>query len=202
MITVIYYEANTGKAVKQLTGPDLSGFPEAPEGSLALLLVNSVRLPGYIVGTDFYPLPESPGDGYSFNWTTKQWEDPRSITDAAAPALDRIDQLAGKARLRYITSVPGQAETYTKKEEQARTWAATGFVGDAPSFIAAEATALGRTPQSVATEIIGLADYWANSKGPQIEACRRKWKVAVESATSVIQVDNLIIQAIAELDSL
>lgn len=130
------------------------------------------------------------------------WEDHRSVTDATAPALDRIDQLAGKARLRYITSVPGQAETYQKKEEQARTWAASNFSGEPPSFIAAEASALGRDPVAVAQEIIGLANYWMNFKGPEIEACRRKWKVAVESATSVIQVDNLIIQAIAELDSL
>ena len=199
---VIYYYQDTGMASHLLAAPDLGSFPYPDTGMLALILTEVVQLPGYVVGSEYFQLPEKPSQHHTFNWQTKEWEDPRSVTDAIAPALDRVDQLAGKARLRYITSVPGQAETYQKKEEQARTWAATGFVGDAPSFISAEATALGRTPQSVATEIIGLADYWANSKGPQIEACRRKWKVAVESATSVIQVDNLIIQAIAELDSL
>lgn len=97
-------------------------------------------------------------------------------------AAAAVDEAAGRTRLKYITSVPGQAETYQRKEQQAREWAATGFTGDAPSFIAAEAQALNLDPTNVATEVIQLADYWANVKGPEIEATRRKWKVAVEAA--------------------
>lgn len=59
---------------------------------------------------------------------------------------------------------------------------AGGFSGQAPGFIAAEAEALNLNPIAVATEVIQLADYWANVKGPEIEATRRKWKVAIEAA--------------------
>lgn len=130
------------------------------------------------------------------------WEDTRSVADAIASALNRVDQIAGQARLRYITSVPGQAETYAKKEEQARAWASAAFWGAAPSFIAAEAAALGVSAQSVAEEVISLADFWANVKGPQIEATRRKWKVSIEAATTVLQVDQMVESAKAELDAL
>ena len=34
----------------------------------------------------------------------------------------RIDQEAGACRSRFITSVPGQAQTYLRKEAEARAW--------------------------------------------------------------------------------
>lgn len=199
---VVYYSSATGEASSVLQAPDLGGFPEAAAGFLALMLESPVQLPGYVQGTTYTPLPPPPTPAHVFNWATKQWEDPRTLDQIKAEALDQVDIAAGKARLRYITSVPGQAETYQKKEQQAREWAAASFAGDPPSFIAAEAAALGRDPQAVATEVIGLADYWGNVKGPQIEACRRKWKVAIEAATDSTHVDSLLASARAELEAL
>lgn len=131
-----------------------------------------------------------------------EWVDVTDINASRGVALESVDTMAGQARLRYITSVPGQAETYAKKEQQARDWAAESFAGDAPSFIAAEAQALNVSAQSVALEVIGLAEYWSNIKGPQIEATRRKWKVAIGSAQDVATVDSLVEQARAELEAL
>lgn len=131
-----------------------------------------------------------------------EWVDVTDINASRGVALESVDTMAGQARLRYITSVPGQAETYAKKEQQARAWAAESFAGEAPSFIAAEAQALNVSGQSVALEVIGLAEYWSNIKGPQIEATRRKWKVAIGSAQDVATVDSLVEQARAELDAI
>lgn len=130
------------------------------------------------------------------------WEDGRTLDRVKSLALDQVDSAAGYARLRYITSVPGQAETYAKKEQQARSWAAESFAGEPPSFIAAEAQALNVSAQSVALEVIGLADYWSNIKGPQIEATRRKWKVAIEAASDPSLIQGLVDAARAELDGL
>ena len=137
-------------------------------------------------------------------WSNGQmcWMDVRSLILLKAGALKLIDNFAGEARLRYITSVPGQAETYAKKEQQAREWASSSFSGDPPPFIQAEATALGVDPVVLANEIIAMADYWATNKGPQIEACRRKWKVNVESAVEVSGIDGLTEAAKIELEAL
>lgn len=202
MTTAIYYEQATGRAYQVLTGPDLGGFPDAPFGSLALLLVEPVTLPGYVDGTTFVPLPPAPSEFHRFNYVSKQWEDPRGIDEIKLRGLGLVDEFAGTARLRYITSVPGQAETYQKKELQAREWAASSFAGDAPSFIAAEASALGQDPQALASEVIGLADYWSNVKGPAIEAARRKWKVTIEAATDPSTIPDLIETARVDLGSL
>ncbi len=124
------------------------------------------------------------------------------IAGAKRHLLVCIDEWAGEARLRYITSVPGQAETYAKKEQQARDWAAASFVGDPPAFIAAEANALGLDPRSVANDIIDLADFWGSVKGPQIEAARRKWKVSASSAVDYDAISSIFISAKAELEVL
>lgn len=165
---------------------------------------DAVTDPGdlYFEGEAFHAMPARPSDVHQFDWATKSWIDPRSLTDLKAQGLILVDDLAGAARLRYITSVPGQAETYAKKEQQARAWAAESFAGEAPSFIAAEAQALNVSAQSVALEVIGLADYWSNIKGPQIEATRRKWKVAIEAASDPSLIQGLVDAARAELDAL
>lgn len=199
---VVYYEQESGRAYQVLSGPDLGGFPVAPTGSLALLLTEPVVLPGYVDDTTFVPLPPSPTEAHRFNYVSKQWEDPRGLDEIKLIGLAIVDELAGTARLRYITSVPGQAETYQKKEQQAREWAASSFTGEPPSFIAAEANALGQNPQELAAEVIGLADYWSNVKGPQIEASRRKWKVAIEAAIDLSLIPGLIESARSELGAL
>lgn len=81
---VVYYEQATGRAYQVLSGPDLGGFPEAPSGSLALLLGASISLPGYVIGTTYTPLPPQPSSIHQFNWVTKQWEDPRTLADLKA----------------------------------------------------------------------------------------------------------------------
>lgn len=141
---------------------------------------------------------------YPARWsnTTMQWVPIWNPSTYIPTALSRIDDLAGYARLRYITSVPGQAETYAKKEQQANEWAAASFAGDPPSFIAAEASALNIPPIDLANQIILLANQWSNVKGPQIEATRRKWKVAAEQATTPQELESILAQAESELNAL
>jgi hypothetical protein len=128
-----------------------------------------------------------PSPGHKWDWPTLAWiRDDELARDAntavTAAALQDIDDMAGRVRLRYITSIPGQSETYQRKEQQAREWSASGFLGAPPSFIAAEALALNVGAEALAAQVIDLADFWVNVKGPEIEACRRQWKVAVISA--------------------
>jgi hypothetical protein len=138
-------------------------------------------------------------------WDGAAWIFPQGETwqEAKTRALQAIDNEAGQTRLKYITSVPGQAETYQRKEQQAREWQASGFVGAPPPFIDAEAIALEMDPQAIALNIITLADYWSNIKGPEIEATRRKWKVAIEAAgQDVIAINAALASGIEALGAL
>ncbi len=125
-----------------------------------------------------------------------------TLAEASGLAVSEIDRAAGSARRRYITDESGQAETYIRKESQAREWVASGYSGNPPSFISAEASALGLPPQLLALQVLQMADFWVNIKGPEIEAARRKWKVAVMAAQDVESVNvarDLGLAALAQL---
>lgn len=95
----------------------------------------------------------------------------------------KIDVAAGAARARYITVAPGQEGTYLEKRRQADEFASYGFVGAAPSYVAAEATATGLTTQQAAELILAQAAAW-DVKGAQIEQARRGWKLAIAGSTN------------------
>jgi hypothetical protein len=155
-----------------------------------------------------YEREPSPGAGYTWDWPSSSWVFSQdlhdsTLTEVTSQALAAIDNAAGLTRLKYITSVPGQAETYQRKEEQARAWKLENYQLPAPSFIAAEAAALNQDPVAIADQVIALADYWSLVKGPQIEAIRRKWKVAIEAAGQDIEAINAAKDAgVAELNTL
>lgn len=191
---------------ERLIGVDL--IPSPPQhGELLVFWDESVPDNAYWTGTEILPLPPQPSqahewDGQTLAWVLNPALLPGVITQAQARALAEVDEAAGRARLRYITDVPGQQATYTRKEQQAREWLDSGYAGPAPSFIAAEAAALGETPQHIAQQVITLADFWAYVKGPEIEASRIKWKAAVRSATTLEAVQAALDAALAELEAL
>ena len=184
----IYYDT-TGEAVSiYRTLPNDS--PLIQNGLSYIVSGDEPVLPGHVVDGQFVKRPRQPSADHEWDTQAKAWVFRQDAKDArlaklAFDALDQIDQTAGTVRLRYITSVPGQAETYQRKEQQAREWKDAGFVGTPPVFVAFEAAALGQDPVMVANYIIETADQWGNTKGPQIEATRRKWKVAIEQAGTV-----------------
>jgi len=90
---VVYYDSDTGKATTLLTAPDLAGFPPPPEGQLALMLPHSVCLPGYVEDFVFHTQPESPSDEHVFDWSSKQWIDPRGIDDFKAEKWKQVKAL-------------------------------------------------------------------------------------------------------------
>jgi hypothetical protein len=110
-----------------------------------------------------------------------------SIGMARWHACAAIDRAAGEARLRYITDIPGQDQTYMIKREQALAYAAAVALdpdAPVPSYIAAEATALAQSPAATATTIATQADDWNDTINPQIEAARLAGKAAVAAAAA------------------
>lgn len=50
-------------------------------GDAVLVLPEPVELPGYVSGGVYYTLPAPPSPHHCFNYTTKQWEDQRTLSD-------------------------------------------------------------------------------------------------------------------------
>lgn len=111
-----------------------------------------------------------------------------TLDESKAMAEDTIDAHAAIARGRFISSGTGQDAVYVVKGQQAEAFAAAGFNGDPPAYIAAEAAATGVTPMVAAQTILGLRDAWNNLIGPAIESQRIGGKKLVREATTVEEV--------------
>lgn len=202
-----YYDLQTKLVSTVSSGPDGIEFEEPAQGYGVVFCETAFSLPAYWDGEQVLPLPPQPSPAHEWSGDVKAWVLnqallPQALAEQQTNAQAQIDSAAGRARLRYITDVPGQQATYQRKEQQARDWVESGHAGPAPSFIAAEAAALGVTPEAIAQQVIALADFWADIKGPEIEACRIKWKAAVRAADALDAVASALDQALSELEAL
>ncbi len=113
-----------------------------------------------------------------------------SAAAAKAWARTEIDAAAGRARCRYLTTVPGQEATYTAKYQQAKDYIAADCPSDVSPYqwIAQEALRTGLSPQEAATRIKGLGDQWANVIGPAIEGLRIGGKDALDALATVPEI--------------
>lgn len=144
--------------------------------------------------------------GYLWSYAGGQYNTGKAITAAAwarAQARIDIDTAAGRARMRYLTSVPGQDATYTAKYEQAKEYIAANYPSDASAYpwIANEAAASGLTPTQAADRIKGLGDAWAGVIGPAIEGLRVGGKDALPGLATVASVLIHSRAVVAQLDA-
>ena len=119
-------------------------------------------------------------------------------------AADQIDAAAGRARARYLTTVPGQEATYTAKYAQAQAYIAAGYPADAAPYpwIAQESLRTGLTHTQAADRIKATGDIWANLVGPAIEGLRIGGKDGLPSLLTIADVLTHEKSVVAALDSL
>lgn len=168
-------------------------------------LFTSAQLPEW--NNDMYPCVEVPDGvtvavGYLYDGETFEPPPGPSLDSLRNAARDQIDTMAGVTRMRYITVVPGQEAVYVVKAQQAAAFAATGFAGTVPSFIAAEAAATGLTPQATAERILQLEALWVGQIGPAIEGARVAGKDAVSQAVQAETINSIVASVRATLDAL
>ncbi|BAV65755.1 hypothetical protein [Sphingobium cloacae] len=109
----------------------------------------------------------------------------RSADELAAHQADLlagIDREAGEFRQRFITAVPGQAQTYDAKAREAAAWVAAidPRTEDFP-FLSAEASACGMAMADVAAIIAATTAQWT-TLAARIEGARMGAKRAVQAA--------------------
>jgi len=126
------------------------------------------------------------------------------LPDAKTEAIERINQEAGLARIKYVTNVPSQNITYQFKLEEAQAFIAAGYpeanIANYP-FIQAEATALNGTGKAAADLIISHYNLWRNLAAT-IEKERRKGIVLVNNETNWQNCKNIADNAITILKSI
>lgn len=135
-----------------------------------------------------YPSPQ-PHLWATFNRATGQWEDQRgpeelaqALAEARAGAVATINAAAGRARLAYITDIPGQEALYMLKQMEATEFlsAADPDPEDYP-LVAAEVGITADTPYEVAQVYANLAAYYRHVAA-QLEHARLGHVLRAETA--------------------
>ncbi|MCB0055520.1 MAG: hypothetical protein KDE45_00780, partial [Caldilineaceae bacterium] len=126
------------------------------------------------------------------------------VAACRAWAADQIDAAAGRARARYLTTVPGQEATYTAKYAQAQAYIAAGYPASTTPYpwIAQEALRTGLTIKQTADRIKITGDVWANVVGPAIEGLRIGGKDSLPALLTIADVLTHCRSVIAALDGI
>lgn len=112
-----------------------------------------------------------------------------------------VDAMAGEARLKFMTSIPGQDAVYLDKLKQAQSCILNETIS-AP-YIEMEAMVRGITKIETANLIVQIAELWVDEISPKIEAARIKWKLVAEGITDEnANYDEIIQAARNEFDSI
>ena len=154
-------------------------------------------------GGAVHPLPPQPSDAHVFDRETGGWIDPRPATEvlagARAVAMAKITALRGRARLAYITDIPGQEGIYIAKLEEARAWLAEAEpdLSDYP-LIASEVGVTATSAHEVAQIFLNLNRAWKQAAG-QIDGACFTAELAVQAAGDVAGVEAAVSALIAIL---
>lgn len=74
MIRVGYYQEDSRIVESVLQGPDISGFPSAPQGYLAVFLDTGQDIPGYVTPAGVYqPQPAKPSEAHEWSPEVSDW---------------------------------------------------------------------------------------------------------------------------------
>ncbi len=130
------------------------------------------------------------------------------LTELKKLCKNEIDAFAGEVRLRFITSTPGQAETYILKATEAKALKSLGYPSLSQSemnstwpLIAAEMQVMNQTMTVVCETIIALENGWKQIAAA-VETLRLGGKNAVDAATSPTEALNMKALFISQLNNI
>lgn len=133
-------------------------------------------------------------------WTYDPWTDTfapppafsRTEAVVKAEAIARVNTLAGACRSKYLTVVPGQAETYLLKADELRAYDAVVDANGTPDpadypILATEATTTNATLDDVVTLVRQTRAAWLQLAAV-VEGMRRGAIVTIENALNEADV--------------
>lgn len=155
---------------------------------------DAIMLPGDVV--DLTDRTDRPAIGWSYDASTDAFAPPPAFSrDEAAvksTAITMVNALAGDCRARYLTVVPGQAETYLLKADELRAYdsvvAANGAINPADyPILSSEASATNTALADIAQLVRDTRAAWIQLAA-YVEGMRRGAIVAIENASSEAEV--------------
>ena len=125
------------------------------------------------------------------------------VDAAKTHAIQDLDDLAERVRLRYITAGAGQALTYADKAAEAKAFLDGGAIGlpeDFP-FLSEESAAREITLEAAANLILTTRQAWV-PLGAAIEGVRMRGKIVIAAQSTAAEVKSVLSGFMAELEAM
>lgn len=153
---------------------------------------------------DWRAYPPCPGPWAEFDPLARAWFDPRDhaaeLAAAQQAALRQITAIRGKARLGYITDLPGQDMLYMAKAEEARAYLADAAPDPADyPLVMSEVGITASTAYEVAQIFANLNALWRYAAGSLDAACFQA-EAAVQQAPDTDSIDAILAGLAAALN--
>lgn len=124
------------------------------------------------------------------SWLTEQQT--AQLTANRKTGIERINDMIGTVRAKYITVIPGQEMVYLRKESEAQSFIlATDPVLTDYAFISSEVGITAATGYEVAQVILNMSNMWTYV-GSALESLRMIYSNGINSASSKAAIESLI----------
>jgi len=190
MTVAVYFEKSSGKALVCMSGPEGAEFPEPADTESVRMLDDFVELPGYFDDDIYVHVGTPPSPNLDFNYTTKQWEDPRTLQDRKAEKwahakAERDAQEFGPFSWGAFT-FDGDAESKSRLSLAAM--AAQAAIASGQVWEVDWTLADNSTVTLSAADVIGVVQAMGANITAAHQAARLK-RAAIEAATTVEELD-------------
>lgn len=161
-------------------------LPEPPQGCLRLIGVLPPNAPSYWDGEVFILKPPPPSAHHIFNYTTKQWVDPRTLSDLQAAKWEQIKRDRDEAEFGGFTwdGSPFDSDAISQSRIQGAVQLAAMAPGFTIDWTLANNTVRNLTGEDLANVGAALGMHVAAQ-----HAKARLLRSQIEAATTVAEVD-------------
>jgi len=161
------------------------------EGLSCVLIVGTISdSTHYYSGSEFVSMGPRPSPKHTFDYSIKQWIDPRSLSQQQLDQWERIKTSRNEALTAPLTTLYGvfDADTYSQKNitdaiAMLQTLAASGY----PQTI--EYTLFDNTVVTLSTAQMIEVGLTLGQRTQQIYATSRSLRTAIEAATTIAEVE-------------
>ena len=143
----------------------------------------------------------------SVSQIAEAWEEYDAISIVVATeerkrfALRKVEEIAEKKRLEYVTGGSAQSMVYEQKYREAKSFLTEGGDLSEYPFIAMEAPLRNMTPTAFATFIIDRRNQWAQI-GAAIEQLRFQAKAAIKATDDEAEIASIIETYTADIEAI
>ena len=190
MIYIVFYDPETGRTLHHMNVPDVETAEYASNHQGLPYVVYTSDPNGYVQDGTLHPMPPRPGDHHTFDYTLRQWVDPRTLDDLRSTQIEAINTAFEQAAEQLTAGYPA-TERLTWPHQQGEALAWEQDPSTATPFLDGIAIARGIGFIQMREKSLGaVKEFMAASQ--QLVGQRQRLKDRIRAATTQADIEAVI----------